>query len=157
MKIVIGCDEAALELKQYLIEELRQLGHKIEDVGVYNELPTLYPDIAEDLCKKIIDNSNQRGILLCGTGIGMAITANKIPGIRAAVAHDMFSLERMILSNDCQVLCMGARIIAPQTSLMLVKRWLELDYIDGPSTRKIDRIKEVESHYRKGERACKEL
>lgn len=149
MKIIIGCDEAAYQLKEHLKIELEKLGHEIRDVGVYDESPSMYPDIAEDLCKQYLEENFDRGILLCGTGIGMAISANKVPGIRAAVAHDMFSLERMILSNNCQILCMGARIIAPQTASMLVKKWLELEFVDGPSSAKIERIQVLESHYQR--------
>jgi len=78
----------------------------------------------------------------------MAITANKVPGIRAAVAHDIFSLERMIKSNNCQVLCMGARIIAPQSAELLLDRWLEIEFKDGPSTPKVEKIMEIENEYR---------
>lgn len=149
MKIVVGCDEAAYQLKEYLKAHLEKKGHEIVDVGVYNEDPSLYPDTAARLCAKITDKSCERGLLLCGTGIGMAITANKIPGIRAAVAHDLFSLERMILSNNCQVLCMGARIIAPQSAQLLVDRWLDIAFVDGPSTKKIERIMEIEAEHLK--------
>lgn len=149
MKIVVGCDRAAYQLKEYLKAHLEKKGHEIVDVGVYNEDPSLYPDTAARLCAKITDKSCERGLLLCGTGIGMAITANKIPGIRAAVAHDLFSLERMILSNNCQVLCMGARIIAPQSAQLLVDRWLDIAFVDGPSTKKIERIMEIEAEHLK--------
>lgn len=147
MKIVIGCDEAAYKLKEFLKKDLVEKGHEVLDVGVYNENPSLYPDTAKKLCEKIVDQSCERGLLLCGTGIGMAITANKIPGIRAAVAHDMFSLERMIKSNNCQVLCMGARVIAPQSAQLLLQRWLEINFCEGPSSEKVDRIMQIESQY----------
>lgn len=147
MKIVIGCDEAAYKLKEIIKKNLETRGYEIVDVGVYNEEPSMYPDVAKKLCDKIVDQTCERGILLCGTGIGMAITANKIPGIRAAVAHDIFSLERMILSNNCQVLCMGARVIAPQSAEMLVNHWLDLQFVGGPSAEKVKRIMEIESQY----------
>lgn len=149
MKIVIGCDEAAYKMKELLKEYITKKGHEIVDVGVYNEEPSLYPDTAEKVCLKITDGTCERGLILCGTGIGMAITANKVPGIRAAVAHDIFSLERMIKSNNCQVLCMGARIIAPQSAQLLIDRWLEIEFVDGPSTKKVERIMEIESNYKK--------
>lgn len=148
MKIVIGCDEAAYKMKELLKEYIGKKGHEVIDVGVYNEDPSLYPDTAEKVCLKITDGTCERGIILCGTGIGMAITANKIPGIRAAVAHDIFSLERMIKSNNCQVLCMGARIIAPQSAQLLIDRWLEIEFVDGPSTKKVERITEIEAKYK---------
>lgn len=148
MKIAIGCDEAAFELKETLKKYIQDKGIEVVDVGVYNTEPSMYPDIAERLCKEITAGICKRGLLLCGTGIGMAITANKIPGIRAAVAHDIFSLERMIKSNNCQVLCMGARVIAPQSAQMLVDRWLEIEFVDGPSTPKVNRIMQIENIYR---------
>lgn len=147
MKIVIGCDEAAFTLKEIIKKDLIEKKHEVIDVGVYDENPSLYPDTAAKLCEQIINKEAHRGILLCGTGIGMAITANKIPGIRAAVAHDVFSLERMIKSNNCQVLCMGARVIAPQSAQLLVQHWLEISFVDGPSSEKVNRIMEIEAKY----------
>lgn len=147
MKIVIGCDEAAYTLKEVIKRDLIENKHEVIDVGVYDEKPSLYPDIAAKLCEQITNRKAKRGILLCGTGIGMAITANKIPGIRAAVAHDVFSLERMIKSNDCQILCMGARVIAPQSAQMLVQHWLEIEFVEGPSSEKVNRIMEIEAKY----------
>lgn len=148
MKIVVGCDEAAYRFKETIKEYLEKKGNEVLDVGVFNEDPSLYPDTAERLCEEIVEGNAQRGILMCGTGIGMAITANKIPGIRAAVAHDIFSLERMIKSNNCQVLCMGARIIAIQSAQLLIDRWLEIEFVDGPSTPKVNRIMEIEEEWR---------
>lgn len=148
MKIVIGCDEAAYDLKEEIKKYLEKKGQEVKDVGVYDKSSSLYADTAEKLCKEITNGNYERGILLCGTGIGMAITANKVPGIRAAVAHDIFSLERMIKSNNCQVLCMGARIIAPQSAELLLDRWLEIEFKDGPSTPKVEKIMEIENEYR---------
>lgn len=149
MKIVVGCDEAAYKLKEQIKQYLIDKGEEVTDIGVYNENPSSYPDIAQTLCNEILNGNCERGILMCGTGIGMAITANKIPGIRAAVCHDMFSLERSIKSNNCQVLCMGARVIAPQYAELLVERWLTCEFVDGRSTPKVERIMEIESQYTK--------
>ncbi|MDF9824357.1 ribose 5-phosphate isomerase B [Breznakia sp. PF5-3] len=149
MKIVIGCDEAAYKLKEQIKQYLIKKGEEVKDIGVYDEHPSSYPDIAQTLCNNILDGSHERGILLCGTGIGMAITANKIPGIRAAVCHDMFSLERSIKSNNCQVLCMGARVIAPQYAQLLIDTWLECEFAGGKSTPKVERIMEIEAQYTK--------
>ena len=115
---------------------------------MYNTEPSLYPDTAEKLCKEIIEKRCEKGVLMCGTGIGMAITANKMPGIRAAVGHDLFSIERSRKSNDCQVLCMGARIIAPQNALMLLDHWLDCNFAGGGSTAKVKRINEIDRSYR---------
>lgn len=144
MKIVVGCDEAAYQLKELVRTHLEKLGHEVVDVGVYNEDPSLYPDTAERLCARINSGECERGVLMCGTGIGMAITANKIPGIRAAVGHDLFSVERSRKSNNCQVLCLGARIVAPQYALMMLDHWLECDFAGGGSTAKVEAISRVE-------------
>ena len=137
MKLVIGCDEAAYRLKEAMKETIIQLGHEVKDIGVYHEAPSLYPDIAQKLCACITDGSCERGILLCGTGIG------------TAVGHDLFSVERSIKSNDCQVLCMGARVIAAQYARLLVERWLECSFAGGASAEKVARIMEIEQEYRR--------
>lgn len=149
MKIVIGCDEAAYKLKEIIREYLQRQGHEVLDIGVYNEEPSMYPDIAYSVCHKVTEGMSRRGILLCGTGIGMAITANKIPGIRAAVGHDLFSVERSIKSNNCQILCMGARVIAPEYAKLLVDRWLECEFVGGASAEKVERIMEIEKSFLK--------
>ena len=146
MKIVIGCDEAAYELKQTFIKHLQAKGHEITDVGCGADETVMYPDIAAEACKYVVSGTCQRGILLCGTGTGMAMAANKVPGIRAAVCHDPFSTQRSILSNDAQVFCLGARIIAPHLALCLLDTWMDLEYVDGPSTPKIERITYHEQH-----------
>ena len=147
-KIVVGCDEAAYSLKEEVKKHLEEKGYDVIDVSVYNTEPSLYPETAEKLCKEIIDGNAPQGILMCGTGIGMAITANKMPGIRAAVCHDIFSTERSRKSNDCQVMCMGARVIALQSALMLVDRWLECDFAGGGSTEKVELMNEIDRKYR---------
>lgn len=147
MKLCVGCDEAGFKLKNQIRGYLKEMGHTVVDVGVYDEAPSLYPDIAYKLCEEITAGNCERGILLCGTGIGMAITANKIPGIRAAVCHDLLSIERSMKSNDCQVLCMGARIIAFAYAQLLIGQWLECEFSGGGSTEKVNRIKEIEQQY----------
>jgi ribose 5-phosphate isomerase B len=149
MKIAIGCDEAALELKNVLKEYLISKNIEVEDYGVYDNAPSLYPDIAVKVATSIIDGINERGILLCGTGLGMAITANKVPGIRAATCHDPYSAERSRKSNDAQIITMGARIIAPELAKILVDIWLASEFAGGPSKEKVDKIMEYEHHYLK--------
>ena len=121
MKISLGCDEAAYQLKETIKEHLQKAGHEVMDHGVGEGETALYPDIAVKTCEKVADGTCDRGILVCGTGIGMAMTANKVPGIRAAVCHDPYSAERSILSNNGNVMCMGARVIAPQLALTLLE------------------------------------
>lgn len=145
-KIVIGCDNAAVSLKNTLIALLESKGYSYENVGCdSSDDPTVYPAIAERVCKRVIDsNYEKRGILVCGTGIGMAITANKFKGIRAAVGHDIFSAERSVLSNNCNVICFGERVIGPELAKRILTQWLELHFKDGPSTPKVEKIIEIE-------------
>lgn len=144
MKIIIGCDEAALSLKSTIIGYLKEQGHEVEDCGCYDEKPVLYPEIAIKVAETVRDTEGARGILICGTGIGMAISANKVKGIRAAVCHDILSTERSILSNNVQIMCMGARIVAPQLALKFVELWMSLEFQGGNSQRKVDVIENYE-------------
>lgn len=145
--IVIGCDNAAVDMKTEIVRSLVAIGYQVEDVGVGSaEDQTVYPEVAAALCRKIIDSGyRKRGILVCGTGIGMAISANKFRGVYAAVIHDIFSAERACLSNNANVVTLGARVVAPQLALMLLKKWLELEYKSGPSDSKIEVIKKIEA------------
>ncbi|MHC4713957.1 MAG: ribose 5-phosphate isomerase B [Planctomycetota bacterium] len=149
MSIAIGCDEAASDLKEIIIAHLRGLGHEVEDFGTYDRKPVLYPDIALAVAGAVRDGKHERGILLCGTGIGMAITANKVPGIRAAVCHDLYSAERSRKSNNAQIMTMGARIIGPELAKSLVTVWLQCEFGGGRSQPKVDRIAEIEEQFLK--------
>ncbi len=144
--IVIGCDNAAVELKKQIISVLEKKGIPYEDIGVASaEDEKIYPMVAKELAQKIIESSySKEGILLCGTGIGMAIAANKFPGIYAAVCHDSYSAERARLSNNANVMTMGARIIGPELAKKIVKEWLELEFKPGSSTPKVEKIVEFE-------------
>lgn len=147
--ILIGCDNAAVDFKNIIKNFIENLGFAVEEVGCFSSDDQIYyPYIAEKLCNGIIQSDYQkRGILLCGTGIGMAITANKCKGIRAAVCHDNFSAERAVLSNHTNVLCMGARVIGNELAKKITKEWLSLTFIDGSSTPKVGAIMEVEKRY----------
>jgi ribose 5-phosphate isomerase B len=106
---------------------------------------TAYPDIGAQVARAVAEGSAQRGLLVCGTGIGMAISANKVPGIRATVAHDSYSVERSVLSNDCQVLALGARVIGPELAIRLVREWLGYRFDEAsPSAAKVARITAIE-------------
>lgn len=145
-EIVIGCDNAAVALKQQVINYLKQQGVKYEDVGVGTaEDQEIYPIIAKKVSERIIEsNFKKDGILLCGTGIGMAIAANKFPGIYAAVCHDVYSAERARLSNDTNIMTMGARVIGPELAKKILKEWLSLEFKPGSSSDKVAKIKEFE-------------
>ena len=146
-KIVIGCDNAAVDLKKEIILHLEALGVEVEIVGCDSaDDQTYYPLIAEKVCNKVIESGyNKRGILICGTGIGMDMAANKFKGIRAAVCHDIFSTERSILSNNANVMCMGERVIGKEVAKRLVSEWIRLEFVDGSSTPKVNAIKNIEN------------
>lgn len=149
--IIIGCDNAAVELKKIIVEFLAKKGVPVEDIGCDSENDkTYYPTIAQRVCQKVIDSGYQaRGILICGTGLGMCMTANKCKGIRAAVCHDSYSAERSILSNNGNVLCLGARVIGSELAKKIVGEWIELEFVDSPSTAKVaDMICVEEENFR---------
>ena len=147
MKIVIGCDEAGCGLKHIIIDLLQKEGIEVTDEGCRDDEVVLYPNIAERVANIVADGEADRGILICGTGIGMAMAANKVKGIRAAVCHDPFSTERSRKSNDAQIMCMGARVIGPELAKMLVKLWLTCDFDGGGSAPKVEAIKQMEEKY----------
>ncbi len=148
MRLAMGCDEAAFELKEIIRKYVEEKGIEVEDFGVYNsKTKVLYPDIAVAVSQSVADGENDRAILICGTGIGMSISANKVPGIRAAVCHDMYSTERSRKSNDCQVMCLGARVIGPELAKNMVDVWLESEFQGGKSQPKVEKIKEYEQKY----------
>ena len=149
MNLAIGCDEAAYSLKMVLIKHLEQKGIEVVDYGAEAGETMLYPDVAWKVAKAVADGEFERAILVCGTGIGMAMTANKVPGVRAAVCHDPYSAERSRKSNNAQIMCMGERVIGVELAKSLVDIWLECDFAGGGSAPKVDRMMEIESMYKK--------
>jgi ribose 5-phosphate isomerase B len=125
-RVVVGCDEAGLSYKEALKADLNNDPRVTEviDVGVQGDEDTAYPYVAVAAAGKIADGAADRALLICGTGLGVAISANKVPGIRAVTAHDSFSVERSVLSNNAQVLCMGERVIGLELARRLAKEWL---------------------------------
>ncbi|KGT92418.1 ribose 5-phosphate isomerase [Erwinia typographi] len=139
--IAIGADDAALELKNLIKQYLQDQDIAVSDYS--NDAQTdkpLYPDIAWTVANAIKDGKHERGILICGTGIGMAIVANKVPGIRAAQCHDTYSAERARKSNNAQVMTMGARVIGPELARSIVSSWLKSEFEGGGSSAKVDKI-----------------
>ncbi len=127
----IGCDEAGYPLKEYLMKRLEGDPRvaALADRGVPSaQDPLAYPEIGLEVAEGVARGDSERAILVCGTGIGMAISANKVNGVRATTAHDIYSVERSVLSNNCQVLALGARVIAPELAWALVDRWLDLQF-----------------------------
>lgn len=148
MKIAFGCDEAAYKLKVEIMKHLEgRADIEMTDFGADEGAVVLYPDVAYSVADAVAKGDYDRGILFCGTGIGMAICANKVPGIRAAVCHDPFSTERSRKSNDAQIMCMGERVIGPELAKYLVDIWLTCDFAGGGSAPKVARINELEQEH----------
>jgi ribose 5-phosphate isomerase B len=149
MHILIGADANGFALKEELKIYLLALGHTLTDVGVDEAHDSaLYPDIALSLALRIQEGESDRGILICGTGIGMAMTANKVPGVRAACCHDPYSAERARKSNNAQIITFGAQIIAPTLACQLLDHWLAAEFQGGRSLPKVKRMDEIDRHYR---------
>jgi ribose 5-phosphate isomerase B len=144
MTIALGADDAAYGLKEIIKGHLQALHIEVTDYGVFDTCPSLYPDIAVKVAVAIAEGRHERGILMCGTGLGMAITANKVPGIRAATCHDTYSAERARKSNDAQILTMGARVIGPELAKTVVDAWLRSEFEGGGSAPKVQLINEYE-------------
>jgi len=142
-RLVVGCDDAGFEYKEAIKADLLKDPRvaSVEDVGVDAEGHTAYPHIAVDAAKKVAAGDADRAILICGTGLGVAISANKVPGIRAVTAHDSFSVERSILSNDAQVLCMGQRVVGIEVARRMAKEWLGYEFDPSSASKaKVDAI-----------------
>jgi ribose 5-phosphate isomerase B len=144
MRIAIGCDEAGFDLKEQLKTHISSLGHGVTDFGVGADETILYPDIAVTVARTVADGQNDRAILICGTGIGVCISANKVRGIRAAQAHDTYSAERAQKSNDAQILCLGARVVGTELAKSIVSAFLGSSFESGRSGPKVDRIRHYE-------------
>ncbi|KAI4955067.1 hypothetical protein J4E91_000923 [Alternaria rosae] len=148
LRIAIGCDDAGVSYKKAIIKDLETDSRiaSVTDVGVpENSDKTAYPHIAVDAAKLVVEGKADRAVLICGTGLGVAISANKVPGIRAVTAHDSFSVERAILSNDAQVLCMGERVVGIELARRLVKEWVGYRFDKGSaSAKKVQAIMDYE-------------
>ncbi|MCL4554461.1 MAG: ribose 5-phosphate isomerase B [Actinobacteria bacterium] len=143
--IAIGSDDAGFALKSVLIEWLVENGYEVRDFGAYSPDPVDYPDVAVELARAVAAGQFDRGVLICGTGIGMAITANKVPGVRAAQAHDTYSAERARKSNDAQILTMGGRVVGPELGKHILAAWLASEFEGGASARKVDKVKALDA------------
>lgn len=150
MKIAIGCDEAAWEMKEAIKATLAGQGHELVDFGTFDGKPVLYPDIGVALAEGVARGEAQRGLLFCGTGIGMAISANKVPGIRAAQCHDTYSAERASRSNDAQIITIGARVVGVELAKSIVQSFLAASFDGGRSQPKIDALAAHEQRLRQG-------
>ena len=148
MRLVLGSDHAGYELKQVLVEFLRSLGHEVLDVGTNSTAAVDYPDFAEAVGAAVLDGRAERGVLICGSGVGVSVAANKIPGIRAAICHDGYSAHQGVEHDDMNVLVLGSRVIGTELAKDLVR-----DYLHGVFTheerhmRRLAKVKAIEAKY----------
>jgi ribose 5-phosphate isomerase B len=148
--IVIGCDDAGTRFRDVLAADLRKDDRVAEviDIGVAANESTAYPHIAVTAGRMVMEGRADRALLICGTGLGVAISANKVPGIRAVTAHDVYSVQRAILSNDAQVLCLGERVIGLELARALVKEWLAHHFDpQSSSAAKVAAIRDYEAQH----------
>ena len=148
VKIVVGADHFGLPLKDIIRDHLRELGYQVDDMGVTNQDPVDYPDVGASLAKTVSAGDYVRGILVCGTGAGMAIVANKVPGVRAVCVNDPYTAERAVASNNAQIITFGSLVTAPTVALKYVDIWLESEFQGGRSAQKVAKTDQLDEKYR---------
>jgi len=144
VKVAIGSDHAGIRLKQEIKALMDEMGIAYEDLGTCSETSVDYPDYAIPVAEKVANKEADRGIVICGTGIGVSISANKVKGIRCALCHDVFSAKLTRLHNDSNVLAMGERVIGPGLAREIAKVWFETDFEGGRHERRVNKISEYE-------------
>jgi len=144
MRIAIGCDHAGLGLKEVIVGLLSELGHSYEDLGCYDASSVDYPDIALVVAEGVSQGKFDRGILICSTGTGMSIVANKVRGIRAALCHDTFSARRAREHNDANILCLGEWVVGKGLAREIVSTYLGAEFVGGRHARRLEKISALE-------------
>jgi ribose 5-phosphate isomerase B len=151
MIVAVGCDHAGFPLKDVVIESVKALGHEVIDVGTYNSDAVDFPDLTKKVGEKIQTREAERGILICGSGIGAAIAANKMKGVYASIAHDTYSAAQGVLHDAMNVLCLGGRVIGPELVKVLVSAFLNAEYQGDKKggerlARRVGKIKKMEEN-----------
>ena len=147
--IVIASDHGGYALKQELMAHLKEKGVEFEDIGTYSEASCNYPEYAERAARGVAEGKYEKGILVCGTGIGISLAANKVPGIRCAHCHDTYCAEFTRLHNDANMLAMGEKVIGPGYALKIVEKFLTTKFEGGRHQRRVDKITAIEKKYSK--------
>jgi RpiB/LacA/LacB family sugar-phosphate isomerase len=147
MRIAVGSDHAGFLLKQDLAERLRQAGHEVTDVGTDSEAPVDYPDFAEAVGRAVLDRRAEKGVLICGSGVGASIAANKLTGIRAAICHDTYSAHQGVEHDDMNVLVLGARIVGRALAAELVQAFVGARFSgEERHARRLQKVLAIEAH-----------
>ena len=147
MRIVIGSDHAGFPLKATIVDYIKSLGHEVHDAGSYDANPVDFPDIAKAVTSSIISKQADRGLMVCGTGVGASIAANKIKGIRAAVCHDVHSAHQSVEHDDVNVMCIGAQIVGAWLAKDLVQAYLKAEFsTDEDFRRRVRKLAEMDEN-----------
>jgi ribose 5-phosphate isomerase B len=155
MRIAVGADHAGTPLNETAIAELRRLGHEVVDLGTHDpSKPDDYPDYAAAVAEEVVSGRCERGLLICGSGVGVSVAANKFPGIRAAMCHDIYSAHQGVEHDNMNVLCLGARVIGPELMLDLVRAFMAAHFTgEERHRRRLGKIAELERRFCGAERA----
>jgi ribose 5-phosphate isomerase B len=154
MKLVIGSDHAGFALKNSAGDVLRSLGHQVLDVGAFNENPSDYPDFAEAVGRAVLDGRAERGVLICGSGVGASVAANKLMGIRAAVCHDTYSAHQGVEHDDMNVLVLGSRVVGVKLTEDLIKAFVGAKFTNEERhARRLAKVKALEAKFAAGGKA----
>lgn len=143
--IAIGSDHGGYELKEHVKKHLEEKGIEVKDFGVFSEESVDYPDCARPVCEAVLNGEAERGILFCGTGIGISMAANKFNGIRAALCSDVFSAKMAKEHNNANVICLGGRVIGEELAYMIVDTWLNAEHLGGRHSYRVAKIHELEN------------
>ncbi len=147
-KIVVGADHFGMPLKDIVRDHLIELGYQVTDMGVNTDEPVDYPDIGAALAERVAAGEFERGVLVCGTGAGMAIVANKVPGVRAVAVTDPYTAERAVASNNARIITMGSQITGPAVATKLIDIWIDAEFQGGRSAPKVAKMDELDEKYR---------
>lgn len=142
--IAIGCDHGGFELKEHIKKHFDELGIEYKDYGTYSEESVDYPDCAKPVCEAVIAKTADCGILICGTGIGISIAANKHKGIRAALCSDVYSAKMTKMHNDANIICLGGRVIGRELAFMIIDEWLTTEFEGGRHCKRLEKIRRIE-------------
>jgi ribose 5-phosphate isomerase B len=151
MKLAVGCDHAGFPLKRGVIECLRGMGHAVDDLGTDSTEPVDYPDFARAVAESIISGRAERGVVICGSGVGASVAASKVPGVRSSMCHDTFSARQGVEDDDMNVLCLGARVIGPALASELVRAFVTAKFSGAERhVRRLAKVTAIEEDARNG-------
>jgi RpiB/LacA/LacB family sugar-phosphate isomerase len=149
MRVAVGTDHAGFPLKRHVVDFLRSNGHEVLDLGTHNCDPVDYPDTAKAVGEAVVEGKAERGILLCGSGVGASVAANKLRGIRAGLCHDSYSARQGVEHDDVNVLCLGARVVGPELAVDILRIWLDARFSAAERhQRRVGKIKQMEEELR---------